>query len=124
MIEKRTDALGDYLYVLSEDNVTLDDMLSGIDFLDHDKTLPIKLRILEDARNSTVDFAFEAIEILSTKMHEAAQNYISIRHAVIHNNPKNVALAILVERKKKDENYFLGVFATSKGAYTWLNLVK
>lgn len=57
MIEKRTDAFGEYLYVVSEDNVTLNDMLSGLDFLNNDKTLPRKLRIVEDARNSKVEFA-------------------------------------------------------------------
>ena len=124
MIEKRTDAIGDYLYVLSKDNVTLDDMLSGLDFLYNDKTLPRNLRIIEDARNSKVDFAYEAVLILSKRMHEVAKKYTSIKHAVIHNDPKNVALALLMEKKKKDENYSLRVFATSKGAYTWLNLLK
>jgi hypothetical protein len=123
MIEKRTDAFGDYLYVLSEDIVTLNDMLRGLDFLYNDKTLPRRLRIVEDARNSTVDFAYEAILILSKRMHEVAKKYTSIRHAVIHNDPKNVALALLIEKKKEDENYFLGVFSTSKGAFNWLNIV-
>lgn len=123
MIEKRTDDFGEYLYVKSKDVVSFDDMLGGLDFLYHDKTLPRKLRIIEDARNSKVDFAIEAVQILSERMHEVAKKYISIRHAVIHNDPKNVALAMLMEKKKLDENYFLNVFSTSKGAFNWLNLV-
>lgn len=56
-------------------------------------------------------------------MYEVAKKYTSIRHAVIHSEPKNVALAILMAKKKEDENYFLSVFATSKGAFNWLNAV-
>jgi len=120
MIEKRKDEFGEYLFVKSNSMVNIEDMIAGIQYLENDNSLPRKLRIIEDARSAEVNFSPIDASELSEHMHKVALKYDYIKHAVIHSNPRNTAMAMLVQKNKKDQNYFLEVFSTFEGAIHWL----
>lgn len=121
MTEKKWDDKGLFLFVKSKALVSLEDMLNGISYLENDKNLPRDLRILEDASQVEVSFNISDLTLIAEKMKEAAQAYNSIKHAVIHDSPKNTAFAYIVENKQDASNYFLSVFSTEKAALEWLN---
>ncbi len=121
MIEAMVDKDGLILYVKSQTVVKLENMLNGLEYLHNDATLPRDLRILEDATKVEVNFNISDIDILLEKMHEVAQEYNSILHAVIHDSPKNTAFAMIIEQNKVIDNYLLKVFSTEQGALQWLS---
>jgi len=121
MIEKIQDKDGMILHIKSSSIVYLENMLNGLEYLKRDKTLPRNLRIFEDATNAEVAFSISDIDLLIKKMHEVAQEYNMIRHAVLHHSPKSTAYAILIKQRKHENNYLIGIFSTKKGAHLWLN---
>jgi len=120
MLKKLFDKSGLLLFVKNNSDVKLEDLLNSSDYLINDKTLPRDLRIIEDARSSKVKFSFTDLNILIEKTHEVSIQYTRIRHAVIHDSPKNTALALLFQRKNTSKNYYLGVFSTEEAALNWL----
>jgi len=95
-------------------------MLNGLEYLQKDTTLPRDLRIFEDATNVEVTFDISVVDLLQEKMQEIAQKYNSIRHAVIHNSPKNTAFAMLIGQNKIVDKYQVEIFYTEQAAYKWL----
>jgi hypothetical protein len=120
MIEKKFDDKGFYLFIKSNPIVTLENMLNGLEYLQKDTTLPRDLRIFEDATNVEVTFDISVVDLLQEKMQEIAQKYNSIRHAVIHNSPKNTAFAMLIGQNKIVDKYQVEIFYTEQAAYKWL----
>ena len=121
MIEEKSDKFGSYLFSKKDSKVDIESMLKGLDFLDINKSLPKRLRILEDATNVKVTFDKKDIERILDRLKEVSRKYISIRHAVVQNSPENTALAILLCKRLKSDIYKLGVFSTKQGALEWLN---
>jgi hypothetical protein len=121
MIEERSDELGLFLFVKSDTKVGIENMLKGLEFLKENSSLPRRLRILEDATHVNVNFDKNDFERIYNKLQEVSQNYISIRHAVIQDSPENTALAILLCKKLKFDNYTLGIFSSEQGATEWIN---
>jgi len=120
MIKKKFDDKGFYLFIKSNPIVTLENMLNGLEYLQKDTTLPRDLRIFEDATNVEVTFDISVVDLLQEKMQEIAQKYNSIRHAVIHNSPKNTAFAMLIGQNKIVDKYQVEIFYTEQAAYKWL----
>jgi hypothetical protein len=120
MIEKKFDDKGFYLFIKSNPIVTLENMLNGLEYLQKDTTLPRDLRIFEDATNVEVTFDISVVDLLQEKMQEISQKYNSIRHAVIHNSPKNTAFAMLIGQNKIVDKYQVEIFYTEQAAYKWL----
>ena len=119
IIEKLNDN-GFILDVKTNPKVSIDDMLGGLEYLNN-MELPRELRILEDATDAIVSFGINDIELLMKKMYNIAKKYTFIRHAVIHNSPKNTAFTMLMQQNKIASNYSLEVFSTKKSALKWLN---
>jgi hypothetical protein len=120
MIKKKFDDKGFYLFIKSNPIVTLENMLNGLEYLQKDTTLPRDLRIFEDATNVEVTFDISVVDLLQEKMQEISQKYNSIRHAVIHNSPKNTAFAMLIGQNKIVDKYQVEIFYTEQAAYKWL----
>ena len=108
------------LYTRSADNTNLEDMLRGISSLKSNKTLPRKLKIVEDGRGVLVTFPVKDLVVLAKQLVLALDEYTSIRHAVIHDNPKNTAFAVLIGQQVKHGKYSLQVFSTYEAAREWV----
>ena len=120
MIEKREDKIGQYLYSLDGDVVTLESMLESIKLIEEDFSLPRELRILEDATNSRATFNIHDVKNIYLKMKKAAENYTYMKHAVVHNSKKNTAYALFVETLTRHARYELRVFSSMRAAEKWL----
>jgi hypothetical protein len=108
------------LYTRSADNTNLDDMLRGIGGLMSNSALPRNLRILEDGRGIHITFPVKDIAVLVDRLSSALDEYSSIRHAVIHDDPINTAFAVLIGLQVKHEKYELKVFSTYAAARNWV----
>jgi len=76
------------LYERTSGVTTLEHMLKGSsEILASNKSLPRKLKILEDARGAISIFSVSEFITLSERMFQILDNYDSIQHAVVHDNP-------------------------------------
>ena len=121
MIKQQNDNKGTILHVKSKDVVSLTDMLNGINFLKQNTKLTRELRIIEDAKDSTITFTMADIPTLTNEIEEVSKHYKSIRHAVIHNSPCNTAMAMFIKLKSKNNIYQIQIFSTKENAQIWLN---
>ena len=92
----------------------------GIRHIKLNKALPRDLKILEDARGIKTNISIDDIDVLLSKMHDAAKQFKSIKHAVIHDKPENTAIALLFEDRSVHPQYQFKVFSTEKAAKKWL----
>ena len=116
------DPIDGILYTRTPGTITLEHMLEGIKSLSSNMLFPRKLKILEDAREAVTTFSSRDLGILSEKLGQVISEYVSIQHAVVHDNPKNFALTMLLQRVANHENYSLQVFSTIEVAKNWLLL--
>jgi len=121
MINKIFDKKGLILCVTSNPVIKLENMINGLDYLLKDKSLPRDLRIIENAYDVEMAYDIEETQIIVEKMHLVAQEYNSIRHAVIHNTPISTAYAMVLEQQKNIDSYLLGIFTTENIALKWVN---
>ena len=122
--ETRFDENENILYTKVTGIAHLEDMLKGLEKLAEDKILPRTLKIVEDARVAKVTFSENDLHLLVEKIEIAADNFKLIRHAVIHSDPMNTALTILVGNLVKRENYHLKVFSTLEAAREWVRIIE
>lgn len=121
MIEKRIDTKGVFLWVRTNTLISFENMLSSVDYLINEITLPRRLRILEDATDTVVSFSIRDFETLAEKLKEVTKKYEVVRHAVIHNSPKNTAFTLHFKNNFLHKGYNLEVFSTMEAATKWLN---
>jgi hypothetical protein len=121
MIEKRIDTNGVFLWVRTNTMISVENMFSSIDYLITEISLPRRLRILEDATDTVVSFSIRDFEALAEKLKEVTERYIEVRHAVIHNSPKNTAFTLHFKNNFLNKGYNLEVFSTLEAATYWLN---
>ena len=108
------------LYTRSNGITHLEDMLKGINSLAANNLLPRKLKIIEDALEAITTFSAREISIITKRLEEVLIEYTSIRHAVVHIDPKNTALSILIAMKVNNPKYCLATFSTMKAAQEWI----
>ena len=122
MIEHKIgfDPIDGILYTRTSGITTLKHMLEGIERVASNKSLPRKLKILEDAREAKTTFSIKELSILHEKLGHSLGDYVSVRHAVVHNDPKNFALTMLIQKLANNEKYGLQVFSSVEAAKKWL----
>lgn len=100
--------------------VSFEDMTGSLNLLSENDMLSRNLKILEDAREARITFNEKQIPELITLIRKVEKKFQSIHHAVIHNDPVNTALALLMSRYLATGSYTLEVFSTESGARLWL----
>lgn len=110
----------EYLYFQSPAELDIDAMYAGIEHIKTSQEYPRDLRILEDATGVESKIKIEDIDAILVKMYDAAENYNSIKHAVVHDKPGNTAIALLFEHYIENSKYDLKVFSTEDAAKKWL----
>ena len=122
MIEYKFNEIEEILLITVSGNFGINHMLKVIDSFAGDDSLPRKLKILEDARYSSVIFTEEEIQLIIERLKSHLFKFNSIRHAVIHLDPVNTAFAMLVGDRLSGENYILKVFSYEDYALHWLHI--
>ena len=123
MIENRIETSGVYLWVKTNPMINLENMISSSDFLVNEENLPEVLRILEDATDSVVSFGVRDFEKLADRINKVSEKFKIIKHAVIHNSPKNTAFTLYFKNNYVNNRYKLEVFSTFEAASNWLGII-
>jgi hypothetical protein len=108
------------LYVNANGVLEISDMVEASKYLLTNTQLPRMLRIIENAIGATSNFSVPDIHILAENLEETTKHYINIRHAVIHDSPKNFALSFLMDKLISDKNYSFQSFSTLEAAKFWV----
>ena len=92
------------LYFKVKGDVTFEKMIMNVESF-NDSTLPKNMKILEDSRltNEAILDVSEFPEI-ADKLENVLVNFNSIRHAVVHEQPINCALAMQFNKRFKNSN--------------------
>jgi hypothetical protein len=120
MINHHFDPIEGILYVQSEGKINPNEMIGGLKRLKSEKGLPRDLKILEDASKGRADFGTGDMLLLMNKLDDHFQNFDSVRHAVIHQDPLSTALAELAAQKNTILKYRIRVFSSVTMAKKWL----
>lgn len=116
----KKDSKGDYLYIKSEDVISLDSKIAVLDSFKNNTTLPGHLRVLDYAANSKVTFTLTGVRKLMKKATEVSEGYDSIKYAVVLNTALYVAYVIFAETIATNSKFSIKVFSTLKAAKIWL----
>ena len=120
MIEKYFDSEKNILYVKNFGRLDSGAMTSYFASLAEHIDQTKALYILEDAREGDVHFNIEHIDELSSVLSSVSKNYNHVHHAVLLENAKNVAYAILINDGISNDDYKLKVFFDKEEAEEWL----
>lgn len=82
---------------------------------------PGNMLIIDDTRNSCLNFEADGIAILSEEIGKLAKYYKMVKHATIVESPVDTALNVLYEQLiLNNENYFFKTFSTMNAARSWI----
>ncbi len=101
-------------------SINLVDILNGYENLINNKSLPKELKILVDYRETVINISEDELPFIIEKVEILLENFISIKQAIIHDNPKSTAFAMLISLHIKSEKYRLQIFSTIESAKRWL----
>ncbi len=79
-----------------------------------------RLFILEDARKINVKFSSEHLKRLSNVLNQVSKLYSEVHHAVILEEHKNVAYAMMINDGISRSNYHLKAFIDEQIALEWV----
>jgi hypothetical protein len=121
MIEKYFDADKNMLYVKNFGCLDFESMKSYFSGLSEHTNQTKTLFILEDARDGDVQFDISHIDELAKVLSELSEKYIHVHHAVLLENARNVAYAMLINDGISKGSYKLRVFFNQTEAEAWLS---
>lgn len=110
----------DILEVHYEEIITLTEINEFVSKISMDKKLPRNLKILTDATKAKYNIQSHEIDELKQTLRKQLNSYEYIKAAFIHNNPKETALSILLQKSLQNINYYHKVFSTYSAAIKWL----
>ena len=120
LYEIKKDSKGSYLYIKSDDVITLESKMKDFESFQNNKTLPRNLRVLDFAGNSKLSFNLSGIRQIMKKALEVTEEYDSISYAVVLNKALYVAYLIYADTIFSNSKFSIKVFSTLKAAKIWL----
>ena len=120
MIEQKFDTEQNILFVVNTGRLEFESMKTYFLSLKKYTSSTSNLFILEDARNINVRFSSEHLFRLSQLLDKVAQEYNNVYHAVVLEESKNIAYAIMINEGISEANYSLKVFSDFDMAKDWV----
>lgn len=109
------------LNLRTEGIMKVDDIISHYVHITKDQSLPKKLKVLIDSRETKMDLKFEDIALTNDAVIKALEKFSSLKEAIIVDKPYETAIATMYERfYLKMESYHFRVFSTEHAARNWL----
>jgi nitrate reductase NapAB chaperone NapD len=121
MIEKYYDSEKNILYVKNFGRLDFEAMKAYFVGLSEHVEQTKSLFVLEDAREGDVHFNIKHISDLSNVLSGVSAMYNHVHHAVLLENAKNVAYAMLINDGISKGDYKLKVFFNEHEAEKWLS---
>lgn len=101
-------------------NLNIEDIVDHYDRIFKDDSLPKKLKVLVDCRNSTFDIDVDEIDLSFVTLKKALNKYDFIQEAIIVNEPFKTVIVTLFRESANFKNYDFRIFSTENAARRWL----
>lgn len=109
------------LYVNARGNIDFFEVIEFHNSVQKNKSLPRRLKILTDTRQSKFDFEIKYYDAISQVIGKLIKKYDIIKEAIITDPPYNSEIAFMFDDKTIYENYSFKVFTSEEAALKWLN---
>jgi len=123
MISQRFDKEHNILFVTNEGRVNFESMKIYFSSLKNYVSETQTLFILEDARKAKVKFSSIDLPKLSNELSKVASFYTHVYHAVIFEEQRNIAYAMMLNDGILKQNYVLKVFSDESLARDWVSQI-
>lgn len=120
MITQKYDKEQNILFVENSGRLDFESMKSYFSSLKKHAKLTKVLCVLEDAREVNVKFTSEHLTHFSKTISSIAKHFEEVRHAVLLDENKNFAYAMMINAGVPDSNYNLEVFSSLDLAIAWV----
>ncbi len=101
-------------------DVTIKEIIDYITSIKNNKAYPRTLKVLTDARKSSMNFTISDLSLLVEENNKSLEKYDFIIDAIIIDSPKETALSILYKEFAEASNYKFNIFSTREAAIQWL----
>ena len=101
-------------------DVTIKEIIDYIISIKNNKAYPRTLKVLTDARKSSMNFTISDLSLLVEENNKLLEKYDFIIDAIIIDSPKETALSILYKEFAEASNYKFNIFSTREAAIQWL----
>ncbi len=108
------------LETIFKDEVSIVEITDYIIATKENESYPRSLKILTDATDARVNFTVKDLSIIVDENSKSLEKYEFIIDAIILENPKETALALLYNRLASSKNYKFKIFSTREEASRWL----
>ncbi len=109
------------VHVERTEKIELHDVLDYIKSLDENFNDIRNLDIIDDHRESTLNYDKEAFPIFLEELSLRLNKYKQVRHAVVVDKPLETALGYIFEKASQNlSNYTCKTFSTPEAAKKWL----
>lgn len=120
MVEYKYEESQNVLYVANSGRREFESMKTYFSNLKKYSDKTDRLYVLEDARQINVKFSSEHLERLSSVLSKVAKEYKEVHHAVLLEERRNIAYAMMINEGIKEPNYYLKVFSDEQLALEWV----
>ncbi|MDA3893541.1 MAG: STAS/SEC14 domain-containing protein [Salinivirgaceae bacterium] len=100
--------------------IDLDELIQFIFNIGQNKYLPPSSKLIIDATRSHYSFGIDALEAIAKKIEANTLHFERLKGAFIHQNTRDTAISIYIERNKKFTSYEHKTFCTREAAIEWL----
>ncbi len=108
------------LFVTISGITSIEDLNQWITSITPDKAPEKYLKMITDARGAIYNFKAEDSKAIDKPLEELCRKYTWIKAAVIHKNPKETALSMVLRNRLEIKNYSQVIFSTMEAAENWI----
>lgn len=120
MVKQKFDKEQNILFVDNSGRLEFEAMKIYFSSLKDNSSLTENLFVLEDATKVNVKFSSEHLSRLSKTLCKVAKSYVEVHHAVVLDDTRNVAYAMMINEGIAEPNYTLKVFSDKDLALEWV----
>ena len=120
MIKEYFDSSKRILFVTISGSTSIEDLNQWIKSINFDKAPDSYLKIITAARDARYNFKAEDSRATDQPLEELCKRYFRVRAAVIHKNPKETALSMVLRNRLAMKNYTQHIFSTREAAEIWI----
>ncbi len=120
MVKQKFDKEQNILFVDNSGRLEFEAMKTYFSSLKDNSHLTQHLFVLEDATKVNVKFSSEHLSRLSKTLRKVAKSYVEVHHAVVLDDTRNVAYAMMINEGIAEPNYTLKVFSDKDLALEWV----
>ena len=120
MIIANFNSVNGILYTTITGPTTIDDLNDWLKGINSNNVQESCLKLITDARNASYNFTADDSKPNDKILKDLCARYTWIKAAVIHKNPKETALSMVMKTRVGIPNYTQMIFSTLEAAENWI----